>query len=51
MKKFIIIISAIILVFLSLDWLYFHEGIYLDIGKEKPVQTFMKVDRGEIYME
>ncbi len=51
MKKFIIIVSAIILVFLSLDWLYFHKGIYLDLGKEKPVQTFMKADREEIYME
>ncbi len=51
MKKFIIIVSAIILVFLSLDWLYFHKGIYLDLGEEKAVQTFMKADREEIYME
>ncbi|MBQ7986712.1 MAG: hypothetical protein IJ304_05575 [Clostridia bacterium] len=51
MKKFIIIISAIILVLLALDWMHFHEGVYLDLGEDKPIQYFMKVDGEEIYME
>ena len=51
MKKFIIIISIIILVLLALDWLYFYEGVYLDLGKEKPIEYFMKVDGEEIYMK
>lgn len=51
MKKFIIAVSVIILVLLSLDWLYFYEGIYLDITKDTPVEYFMKVDGEEIYMK
>ena len=51
MKKFIIIISIIILVLLALDWLYFYEGVYLDLGKEKTIEYFMKVDGEEIYMK
>ena len=51
MKKFIIVISIILLVLLAFDWLYFYEGVYFDFGKEKPVEYFMKVDGEEIYMK
>ncbi|MBQ9986367.1 MAG: hypothetical protein IJP38_08690 [Oscillospiraceae bacterium] len=51
MKKYIITISAIILVLLAFDWIYFHEGIYFDFGKKEPVEYFMKARDGEIYME
>ena len=51
MKKFIIIISAIILVLLAFDWIYFYEGVYFDFGIEKPAEYFMKVDGEEIYMK
>jgi len=51
LKKFIIIISVILLVLLTLDWLYFYEGVYFSFGKEKPVEYFMKVDGEEIYMK
>lgn len=51
MKKFIITISAIILVLLAFDWLYFYEGIYFNFGEDKPAQYFMKVDGEEIYMQ
>ncbi|MBR5808943.1 MAG: hypothetical protein IKY39_02395 [Clostridia bacterium] len=51
MKKFVIIISTIILAFLMFDWLYFYEGIYFDSEGEKPAQYFMKVEGKEIYMK
>lgn len=51
MKKFIIIISLIILVLLGFDWLYFYEGVYFDFGKEKPIEYFTKVDGEEIYIK
>ena len=51
MKKFIIIISVVILVLLTADWLHFHEGVYLDLGKDEPVQYFTKVENEEIYIE
>ena len=40
MKKFIIIISLIILVLLGIDWLYFYEGVYFDFKDEKPIEYF-----------
>ncbi len=51
MKKFIITISVIILVLLTLDWLYFHNGFHIDFDHEKEIQYFMKVDEDTIYME
>ena len=51
MKKYIITVVSIILVLLVFDWLYFYEGVYLDFGKEKPTEYFMKVDGEEIYMK
>lgn len=51
MKKFIIIISVIILVLLTLDWLYFHNGVHLDFNDEEEIKYFIKVDKNEIYME
>ncbi len=51
MKKFIITVSAIILVLLVLDFVYFHMGIYFDFEKPKPVEYFMKAQDKEIYMD
>jgi len=51
LKKFIITISVIILVLLAFDWLYFYEGLYFYVDKEKPIEYFMKVDGEEIYMK
>lgn len=51
MKKFIITISVIILVLLTLDWLYFHNGFHIDFNNEKEIEYFMKVDKDAIYME
>ena len=51
MKKFIIIISLVILVLLVVDWLYFYEGVYFDFGGEKPTEFFTKADGEEIYIK
>ncbi|MBQ7075773.1 MAG: hypothetical protein IJM94_03120 [Clostridia bacterium] len=51
MKKFIIIISLVILVLLAADWLYFYEGVYFDFGGEKPTEFFTKADGEEIYIK
>lgn len=51
MKKFVIIVSVIILVFLLFDWLFFYEGFYFGLDKQKTVDYFMKADSEEIYME
>ncbi|MBQ8637254.1 MAG: hypothetical protein IJ423_05245 [Clostridia bacterium] len=51
MKKYIITISVIILVLLTFDWLYFHEGVYFNSAKEKTVEYFTKVDGEEIYIK
>ena len=51
MKKFIIIISLIILVLLGIDWLYFYEGVYFDFKDEKPIEYFTKVNGEEIYIK
>ncbi len=51
MKKYIIIISTIILAFLALDWIYFYEGVYIDVDETTLAAYFTKVDGEEIYMK
>lgn len=50
MKKFIIIVSILIMTYLALDYAYYHAGIYLDFSKEKEVEYFTKAE-DEIYIK
>ncbi len=50
MKKFIITVSVILLVLFAVDFAYFHQGIYINFGKEKPVEFFMETVGKDIYM-
>lgn len=51
MKKFIIVISFIVGLFIASDYAYYHLGIYVDLHPEQEVATFMKTDHEQIYME
>lgn len=50
MKKFLMIVVAVILVLLALDYAWFHMGIYLDFDQDVPT-TFMKVEGDTIYKD
>ena len=50
MKKFVIIVATIILVLVGIDWLYFYQGVYIDITDDSKLEYFMEVDGEEIYM-
>ncbi|MBO4954332.1 MAG: hypothetical protein J6D04_04230, partial [Clostridia bacterium] len=50
MKKFLMIVVAVILVLLALDYAYFHMGIYLDFDQDEPT-SFMKVEGETIYKD
>ncbi len=50
MKKFIIVVSVIILVLLCGDWLYFHQGVYLNFGQKAEPTYFMKTENETIFM-
>lgn len=49
MKKFIIAVSVTVLLFLGLDYAYFHCGIYIDFNN-KPTTCFMKTEGNTIMM-
>lgn len=51
MKKFIIVISFIVGLFIASDYAYYHLGIYVDLHPEQEVATFMKTDNEQIYMK
>lgn len=51
MKKFIIIVSAVVLLYLAIDYAYYNLGIYIDFGSDKPVEYFVKTDDKQIYMK
>ncbi len=51
MKKFIIIISSMVVLGLILDYLYFHVGLYIDYSPNKKVTTFVKTKDDAIYKE
>ncbi|MBR2499643.1 MAG: hypothetical protein IKB60_01035 [Clostridia bacterium] len=50
MKKIIITIVLIILLFIGLDFAYYHMGVYLPLDKKQDVECFMTTDEEVIYM-
>lgn len=51
MKKFIIIICALILLLFIGNYAYYHMGFYIDLHPGRPVTTFVTTDTERIYME
>lgn len=51
MKKFIIALSVLVLVFMALDAAHYRLGWYIDLMPEEPVTTFVKTDGKEIYLD
>jgi len=50
MKKFIIVVASVLLLYLGWNLAYYHLGIYINLGNEKEVSCFVKVDADTIYM-
>ena len=51
MKKFIIALSVLVLLFMALDVAHYRLGWYIDLMPEEPVTTFVKTDGKEIYLD
>lgn len=51
MKKFLIIISSIIFLFLLFDFTYYHLGWYIDFSPSQPVTTFVHTQGDKIYLD
>ncbi|MBQ7604109.1 MAG: hypothetical protein IJU75_04075 [Clostridia bacterium] len=51
MKKFIIIVIAVILLFLAGHTIYYEFGIHFNFGKNQPVTTFAKTDGKTILLD
>ena len=50
MKKFIIIIAALVAFAIAFDYVYFYLGWYIDLSPEKAITTFVKSDEKTIYI-
>ena len=48
MKKFIIALSVLVLLFMALDAAHYRLGWYIDLMPEEPVTTFVKTDEGNL---
>ncbi len=51
MKKFIIAIAAIVVVYFAFDMAYYRLGLYIDFGGDEEVTTFTTVDEENIYLD
>jgi len=51
MKKFVIILSIIIMIVLIFDTTYYRLGWYVDFSKQKNVITFVKTEGKQIYLD
>lgn len=51
MKKFLIILSSVILLILAWDTVYYRFGWYIDLHPEKDVTTFVKTEGDKIYID
>lgn len=51
MKKFILIVTIVVVLFFICDILYYRLGIYIDLDPKKEITTFMTTDDDIIYIE
>ena len=51
MKKFLIVLSAVVALFLIYDTLYFRFGWYIDFQPGEEVTTFVKTEGNGIYLD
>ena len=51
MKKFIIIVCAIVGLVLLADYLYYHQGVYIDFFSNAPVTTFVRTENDKIFLD
>ena len=51
MKKFIIIVCAIVVLVLLADYLYYHQGVYIDFFSNAPVTTFVRTENDKIFLD
>ena len=51
MKKFILTACALVVLLFAGYYAYYHMGLYVSLGSDEPVETFMKTDEDTIYME
>ena len=50
MKKFIIIVLCIALLFVGVDAAYYRLGVYIDLNPSKEVKTFVKTKENKILL-
>lgn len=51
MKKFIIIVTVIVLAFLGFDYAYYNMGVWFDFNKNENIEIFTKTDADNIYIK
>lgn len=51
MKKFIIIISAVVALWIAADYAYYHLGIYVDLHPHQEVSVSVKAEGKKIYKD
>lgn len=51
MKKYIIAVSAVAISIFLLNYLYYHQGIYIDLGSSGPVKCFVTTRGKTIYKD
>ena len=49
MKKFVILIAALVALYIGYDYAYYRLGWYIDLHPEEAVSTFMRTEDGKIY--
>lgn len=51
MKKFIITVCCIVVCVLLLDYLYYYQGVYIDVSPKKEISTFVCTKGKKIYKD
>ena len=51
MKKFVLLVSVIVLLYIVGDYLYYREGVYIDISPNEVATTFVRTEGTRILMD
>lgn len=51
MKKFIIVVAALVVLYIGWDYAYYRLGWYIDLHPDEEVTTFMEIEGENIYQQ
>lgn len=51
MKKYLLVVVCLIMAYVLGNYMYYHQGVYIDLHPDQPVTTMTKTDQEKLYLK